>query len=166
MATKPISSAFWIVAASVAVLASPSAFSATWTDIDSLHAALKAVGTGLKEYDKCEKGYLGFYAYKKGEYDDVIVCVNNIDKDDPDEYWDVVSHESAHVMQTCTGDYALNDKYINTAYRELHAINPTSVQEMQEYGSWDKRQEVEARWMQLQQPAVVIELLKKICGKQ
>lgn len=151
---------------SVSSFLASSASAATWPDVDALQSALKAVGTDLKENAKCEKGYLGFYLYKKGEYDEVVICTNNIDKDDPEEYWDVASHEAAHVMQACTGDYALNDKFINTAYRELHAINPASVQQMQEYGSWDKRQEVEARWMQLQQPALVIELLTKICGKQ
>lgn len=142
------------------------AAAATWPDIDALQAALKVTGTDLKEDNKCDKGILGYYAFKKGEYDEVVVCINNINKEDPDEYWDVVSHEATHAMQACTGDYALNDKYINTAYRELHAINPSAVDDMQEYGSWDKRQEVEARWMQLQQPGLVIELLNQVCGPQ
>jgi hypothetical protein len=68
-------------------------------------------------------------------------------------------------MQACTGDHALNDSYISRAYRELQSINPTSVSDIQAYGSWNKRQEIEARWMEFQDPLFVIEILKGNCSK-
>ena len=136
---------------------------ATWADIDALQAALKEVGTDLKEAKDCEKNMLGFYEYEKDKTDAVMVCLNNIPKDDPDAYWEVVAHETTHVMQACTGNYALNDDYINTAYRELKAMNPTAVDHIDGYGSWNKRQEVEARWMQMQLPEEVIAFLAANC---
>lgn len=136
---------------------------ATWADIDALQAALKEVGTDLKEAKDCEDSLLGFYEFEKDKTDAVVVCLNNIPKDDPDAYWEVVAHEATHVMQACTGDYALNDEYINTAYRELKAMNPTAVDDIDGYGSWNKRQEVEARWMLMQLPEEVIAFLRENC---
>lgn len=68
-------------------------------------------------------------------------------------------------MQACTGDYVIDDKYISRIYRELQSINPTSVEDIQAYGSWDKRQEIEARWMEFQPPGDVIDLLIGNCSK-
>ena len=106
---------------------------------------------------------MAYYEFEDKKLDQIVICVNNIDKDDPDEYWESLVHEATHAMHACTGDYALNDKSIARAYRELQAINPTSVEDIQAYGSWNKRQEVEARWMEFQTPEFAIELLKMNC---
>lgn len=148
------------------LLAGPPLYASTWSDVAALQAALKAINTDLKESNDCEKGLLGAYQYEKGKYDEVVICINNIDKDDPEQYWEVLSHETTHAMQACTGGYALNDGFINSAYRELKVMNPTATEEMAEYGSWDKRQEVEARWMQMQTPQDVIALLEANCKGQ
>jgi hypothetical protein len=50
---------------------------------------------------------------------------------------------------------------MDIAARSPETVNPTSVDEIQAYGSWNKRQEIEARWMEFQQPELVVELLKE-----
>lgn len=135
----------------------------TWTDIEALKAELNKTGTKVLESNCREKNIISYYQYEEKKIDQIVICANNIDKKDPDEYWESLVHEATHVMQLCTGGYALNDKFISRAYRELQAINPTSIEEIQGYGSWNKRQEVEARWMEFQSPEFAIELLKGNC---
>ena len=135
----------------------------SWTDIETLKTELKKTGTKVLELKCKEKELMSYYEFEDKKLDQIVICVNNIDKDDPDEYWESLVHEATHVMHACTGDYALNDKSIARAYRELQAINPTSVEDIQAYGSWNKRQEVEARWMEFQAPEFAIELLKLNC---
>lgn len=141
----------------------PSAYAGSWTDIDLLKAELKKTGTSIVESKCSEENVMSFYEFEERKIDQITICVNNIDTSTPDEYWEALAHEATHVMQACTGDYALNDRWISRAYRELQAINPTSVEDMQLYGSWNKRQEVEARWMEFQQPEDVITLLHENC---
>ncbi|WP_216904721.1 hypothetical protein [Synechococcus sp. CCY 9618] len=75
----------------------------------------------------------------------------------------MLAHEVTHVMQACTGAYGLNDSFINRAYRELKAMHGSSIEEINGYGSWNKRQEVEARWMEMQLPEDVITMLAANC---
>lgn len=144
------------------VLASP-LHAGSWADIETLKAELKKTGTATVDANCNEKDVIGFYEYEKDKKDQIVICVNNIAKDDPDAYWEALAHEATHVMQACTGDNALNDQYIARAYRELQTVNPTSVDEIQAYGSWNKRQEIEARWMEFQAPELVIEFLRETC---
>jgi len=139
------------------------AIAATWSDIEILKAELAKTGTTVVELNCKERDLYGYYIFDGKGVDRITMCVNNFDKNDPDDYWEILVHEATHVMQACTGDYALDDGYISRAYRELQAVNPTSVDEIQEYGSWNKRQEVEARWMEFQKPEFAIELLKANC---
>lgn len=156
----------WVAPAIILItscLAGLPAIAGTWTDIETLKEELKKTGTKVLELKCKEKEMMSYYEFEEKKTDQIVICVNNIDKDDPDEYWESLVHEATHVMQACTGDYALNDKTISRAYRELQAINPTSVDDIQGYGSWNKRQEVEARWIEFQTPEFAIELLKGNC---
>ncbi len=135
----------------------------TWTDIEILKKELQRTGTSTIEAKCNEKGVLSFYEYEKDKKDQITICINNIAKDDPDAYWEALAHEATHVMQACANGNAVNDDHIARIYRELQSINPTSVEDIQEYGSWNKRQEIEARWMELQQPGFTIEMLKELC---
>ena len=143
----------------------PAAMAGTWTDIDALKEAVGKTGTKVVERRCDDKSMQALYEFEKDKIDQITICINNINKDDPDEYWEALAHEATHVMQACTGDYAIDDKYISRIYRELQSVNPTSVADIQAYGSWDKRQEIEARWMEFQQPADVIDLLIRNCSE-
>ena len=143
----------------------PGALAGTWTDIDALKEAVGKTGTSIVEERCADKSTQASYEFVKDKIDQITICINNIDKDDPDAYWEALAHEATHVMQACTGDYAIDDKYISRIYRELQSVNPTSVGDIQSYGSWDKRQEIEARWMEFQQPGDVIDLLISNCSE-
>jgi len=148
-----------------AVSSIPKASAGTWTDVESLIKEINNTGTSVTEETCSDKNIHGFYELEKDKVDQITICVDNIDKEDPDQYWETLAHEATHVMQACTGDHALNDSYISRAYRELQSINTTSVSDIQAYGSWNKRQEIEARWMEFQDPLFVIEILKGNCSK-
>lgn len=139
------------------------AIAGTWSDIELLKRELSKTGTIVIELNCNDKNLMAYYEFEEKKTDQIVICANNIDTKDPDEYWENLVHEATHVMQACTGDYALNDRSISRAYRELQAINPSSVEDIQGYGSWNKRQEVEARWMEFQTPEFAIELLKATC---
>lgn len=146
-------------------LLAQAALAGSWTDVEALKETIGKTGTRVAEKACTEKTTQSYYEFEKDKIDQITICINNINKDDPDEYWEALAHEATHVMQACTGDYAIDDKYISRVYRELQSINPTSVEDIQAYGSWDKRQEIEARWMEFQPPGDVIDLLTSNCSK-
>lgn len=146
-------------------LLTQAALAGSWTDVEALKETIAKTGTRVAEKACAEKTTQSYYEFEKDKIDQITICINNINKDDPDEYWEALAHEATHVMQACTGDYAIDDKYISRIYRELQSINPTSAEDIQAYGSWDKRQEIEARWMEFQPPGDVIDLLIGNCSK-
>lgn len=152
-----------LIAFAAYCLSQAPAIAGTWNDIETLKGELSKTGTKVIELNCKDEDLMSYYEFEKNKTDQIVICANNIDTKDPDEYWESLSHEATHVMQACTSDYALNDKSISRAYRELQAINPTSVEDIQGYGSWNKRQEIEARWMEFQTPEFVIELLIANC---
>jgi len=66
-------------------------------------------------------------------------------------------------MQGCTGGNVIDDSRIARVYRELRAINKTSFRDVKGYATSQRRDEIEARWMELQLPSYVLELLRKTC---
>jgi hypothetical protein len=66
-------------------------------------------------------------------------------------------------MQGCLDGNVIDDSRIGRVYRELKEINLTSYKDLKSYESKDRREEVEARWMELQLPKVVINMLRKAC---
>jgi len=148
-----------------AALFIPAAHAGTWSDIEALKAEIQKTGTSIVESTCSNKNLYAYYEFEKDKVDRIVICTNAVDTNDPDDYWEALAHEATHVMQACTGDYALNDKYISRAYRELQTINPTSAEDIQAYGSWNKRQEIEARWMEFQEPGFVVEMVKGNCSE-
>lgn len=139
------------------------AYAGSWSDVEILKEELKKTGTTTVEKSCADKDTHSYYELEESKIDQITICINNIDKESPDEYWESLAHEATHVMQACTGDNAFDDKWISRIYRELQAVNPTSVDDIQLYGSWNKRQEIEARWMEFQQPSDVIIFLQEAC---
>ncbi|MFM8675421.1 MAG: hypothetical protein ACKOCA_10520 [Vulcanococcus sp.] len=113
------------------------------------------------ERKDCGKNLLGYYQYEEKKVDQIVLCTNNIDVNDSDDVWEVLAHETTHIIQACdqTGEgQAFNDAYFPRIYRELQQLNPSSVGDTALYGSWSKRQEIEARSMELLPPEAVIAL--------
>lgn len=135
-----------------------SALAATQVDINTLAEAVRSTGTSIVERDNCEAGLKGYYEFQKDQVDRITLCTNNIA--DIDELWEVQAHEVTHVIQACdrTGEpQAFDDAYFPRIFRELQQLHPSSINDTSYYGSWSKRQEIEARYMALKPPRDVIE---------
>ena len=143
---------------------------ATQVDVETLAKAVRETGTEIVESDRCEEGLKGYYEFEKDRIDRLTLCTNNIDVNDSDDVWEVLAHETTHIIQACdqTGEgQAFNDAYFPRIYRELQQLNPSSVGDTALYGSWSKRQEIEARYMELLPPEDVIDFFyKSQCFKQ
>lgn len=136
------------------------ALAATQVDIDTLAESIRSTGTKIVERKDCEKGLQGFYQFESQKIDQLTICANNVDMSDADMVWEVYAHEVTHIIQACDkGDpgRAFDDTYFPRIYRELQQLNPSSVDDTSLYGSWDKRQEIEARYMELLPPKDVID---------
>jgi hypothetical protein len=85
---------------------------------------------------------------------------------DVDAVWEVMAHESTHIMQACTGSTAIPDERMPRTYRELQTMAPHYAKLVgRSYASADQRLEAEAFWMELQTPQVVIELFQSNCAR-
>lgn len=139
------------------------AVAATQVDIEALAELIRSTGTTIVESQTCEKNMYGLYQFEDKKIDQLTICGNNIDLNDPDQVWEVYAHEATHIMQACddaSDGRAFSDAVFPRIYRELQELNPTSVEETGLYGSWNKRQEIEARYMELLPPNQVIALFE------
>ena len=58
----------------------------SWTDIETLKTELKTIGTKVLELKCKEKELMSYYEFEDKKLDQIVICVNNIGKEDPDEY--------------------------------------------------------------------------------
>lgn len=145
------------------------AFAATWSDIDELTGLIRDAGTKIVQVN-CKKemdlsGAKGIYLFdKEDKLDHLVYCKENLDLDDPDEVWEVLSHEGTHIMQACYGGPIVKDEYIPRTMRNLKSFAPHYYKLVTEdYSSEDQRLELEAYDMELEEPSSVIELFKQYC---
>jgi len=143
---------------------SQSARAATQEDIDEIKGVLESMGTSVVEESCDEEGLYGYYEYEEDKVDQITMCTNTLTEGDLDEYWETLAHEATHVMQACNDGHVIDDAHIARVYRELKEINESSFKDLRSYKSREKRDEVEARWMELQLPDVVIDLLRQTCA--
>lgn len=152
------------------LLLSTPALGATQVDIDTLAESIRSTGTKIVVRNDCEPNLQGYYAFEHQKVDQLTICSNNIDMKDTDQVWEVYAHEVTHIIQACDsaeGGRAFEDSYFPRLYRELQQLNPSSVDDTALYGSWDKRQEIEARYMELLPPGEVIDFFhSSLCFEQ
>lgn len=155
---------FKILTAAIASLAIAAPSMATsWTDIENLTSLVEETGTVVEALD-CPEGRLGFYQFdKQNNIDRLVICKNNVDTTDSDAVWEVVAHEATHVMQACHGGPVIADNYVPRVLRELQETAPHYYAVLQEYRGDHKRVELEAFWMELRTPAVVMDWMVTYC---
>ena len=158
---------FKLLTAAIASLAIAAPSMATsWTDIENLTSLVEETGTVVEAID-CPEGRLGFYQYdKQNNIDRLVICKNNVDTKDPDSVWEVVSHEATHVMQACHGGPVIADNYVPRVLRELQETAPHYYATLQQYRGDHKRVELEAFWMELRTPAVVMDWMVTYCFQE
>ena len=81
----------------------PSSYADSQKDIELLIGYVEQTGTKVQKSDKCGSSVMGFYQAptQDGTGDRLVFCSNNIDFNDNSAVWEVLAHESAHVMQAC-----------------------------------------------------------------
>lgn len=165
-----------VVAVAAVAIGSTSALAGSSRDIETLVALLKSGGTSVaalsnKETDGYCAGKHGFYVLDpkaKPPIDLLVICKEQVNLDDKSKLWEVLAHESTHVMQACVGDEdgkIFKPEHTASMLRELRKFAPHYYAVVADsYGSDDVGFEVEAFWMELQHPGDVIGYYKEACS--
>jgi hypothetical protein len=147
----------------VVLLSTGAAVAATQVDIDTLSEDIRSTGTRIVTRNDCEKTLFSYYQFEDKKIDELTLCTNTLNMKDLDQVWEAYAHEVTHIIQACDQSgmgQAFEDAYFPRIYRELQQLNPSSLEDTALYGSWSKRQEIEARYMELQPPGDVIDFFR------
>ena len=140
---------------------------ASWNDIETLVELVKGTGTTVQARSCQRPGIQGFYHFNQEEgIDLMVVCTNTVDMEDADAVWEVVAHESVHVMQACNGGPVIRDTYLPRVIRELQTFTPHYWSLIQTYPDAHKRAEIEAFWMETRPVEVPIQWIQDFCYQQ
>ena len=122
------------------------------------------VSLNPNSYDESCKDKAGYYVYEPKVQDIFVVCTDQVNVKDSDELWEIVSHESTHVMQACNGGLVFKESYLPRTFRELERKAPHSAKLIDEKYTGDATAlEAEAFWMELQPPAHVLSYFEGTC---
>lgn len=134
----------------------------TKADVETLVNTLVATGTKMK-VGNCQRPNLyGFYVPKE---DQMVICADSLAGKDPSILWDTLAHETTHKIQACIGGFLMPATHVGAMMREIRSIYPETLNDLDAYDSSNIRYELEARWMELQTPATVLQLLKVACRR-
>jgi len=132
----------------------------TKADVETLVNTLVASGTKVKVGNCQRKNLYGFYLPKE---DQMVICADSLAGKDPGILWDTLAHETTHKIQACLGGFMMPPSYVGSMIRELRAMYPETMRDLELYNSSRMRYELEARWMELQTPATVLQLFNGAC---
>lgn len=137
---------------------------ATWDEVKELADLVAGTGTTV-EARVCQRpGIYGYYHFNASQdIDLLVICSNTVDMNDVDMVWEVLAHESTHVMQACNGNYVVKDSYVPRLARELQTYAPQSWATLQQYPIDKRRSEIEAFWMELREPEFVMDWVRDFC---
>ena len=134
-------------------------------DIRQLEDLINTAGVVTQVSDQCPASHAGFYERDTTGRHRLMLCRNVVNLADVEAVWEVMAHESTHIMQACTGSTAIADEYMPRTFRELRTMAPHYAKLIDlGYPSGDQRLESEAFWMELQAPATVISLFRSLCA--
>ena len=137
---------------------------ATWGEVRELADLVAGTGTTVEARECQRPNIYGFYRYNASQgIDLLVICTNTVDMNDVDLVWEVLAHESAHVMQACNGDYIIKDRHVPRIARELQTFAPQSWQTLDLYPIEKQRAEIEAFWMELREPEFVMQWVRDFC---
>ena len=136
----------------------------TWADTQELKDIVESAGTTVS-YSVCNPNVQGHYQINTAiNLDQITICKNNIDLDDPHAVWEVMAHESIHVAQACLGENVFIDNYIPRIFRSLRTEAPHYIKILDQYTSEYRVLEAEAFYSELITPGDVKAIVKKACG--
>ena len=123
------------------------------------------VSINTNRYDQSCIGKAGYYSYTSETNDLLVVCSDQVNVDDPNEFWEVVSHEATHVMQACTGSTVFKEHMHPRIFRALGTKAPHYSKLIDtQYSGNHAIAEAEAFWIELQPPADVLGIFAIACG--
>ena len=136
-------------------------------EIESLESAIRSVGTQIKQRNDCDKNVQGYYKFLEDDNeviaDEVVICANNFSYT-VDNYPALLKHEMTHIMHACLGTTINSPDEIRELRRELKVRNESSYRTIHRgYSETEHFEEVEARWMELQDYKYVNNQLQKHC---
>ena len=161
-----------LLATAFAALAIATPAQAGTDDILRLMDLIKQTGTTIsintnrQDPDCINKAgyyYLEHDRNQKVKADLLVICSDQVDLNNTDKVWEVLSHESTHIMQACTGGTAFTENNHPTMFRELNRKAPHYSKLVDNYSGRDARYEAEAFWMELQPEEDVIGYLEHTC---
>jgi len=142
----------------------PPVMASTWADTQELIEIVESTGTTVTS-TVCDRNVQGYYQINTREnIDQITICKNNIDSQDPHAVWEVVAHESIHVAQACLGENIFKDTYLPRIFRGLRTEAPHYIRILDQYSSEDRLLEAEAFYSELLTPGDVKSIVKKACG--
>ena len=134
-------------------------------DIRALEDLILAAGVATVVADDCPPNHAGYYERDNEGRHRLVLCRNGVNLADIDAVWEVMAHESTHIMQTCTGSTAIADESMPRTLRELRTMAPHYAKLIAlGYANDDQRLEAEAFWMELQTPQTVLQLFRQLCA--
>ena len=149
----------------LASILATAAAAASLEDIRKLEDLINTAGVVTQVSDRCPANHAGFYERDLAGRHRLVLCRNVVNLADVEAVWEVMAHESTHIMQACTGSTAIADEYMPRTFRELRTMAPHYAKLIDlGYPSGDQRLEAEAFWMELQAPQTVISLFRSLCG--
>ena len=138
---------------------------ASVTDIETLAELVEGTGTTIEAIECQREGVNGYYQYDPtNKIDRLVICTNSVDVHDSDAVWEVLVHESVHVMQACNNGPIIKDTHIPRVLRQLKAYAPHYYNLLENsYRGDHRRYEVEAFWMELQEPHIAHQWMRDYC---
>ena len=139
----------------------------SWKDVEDLIEMVKSTGTKVQKTGDCDGQTMGYYQPPRedGSGDRLVFCTNNLDMEDVSAVWEVLSHESAHVMQACQGGGLIwKEEFHPRMLRNLKNVAPHYYEILQQYRGGDKMIELEAFDMELKTASEVKELFFDVCS--
>jgi hypothetical protein len=138
---------------------------ASLEDIRQLENLILAAGVVTEVSDQCPPRHAGYYERDTRGVHRLVLCRNSVNLADVEAVWEVMAHESTHIMQACTGSTAIADELMPRTFRELRTMAPHYAKLIDgSYPVNDQRLEAEAFWMELQTPPSVIGLFRNLCA--
>lgn len=138
---------------------------ASLEDIRQLENLILAAGVVTQVSDQCPPRHAGYYERDTAGIHRLVLCRNSVNLADLEAVWEVMAHESTHIMQACTGSTAIADELMPRTFRELRTMAPHYAKLIDgSYPISDQRLEAEAFWMELQTPQAVIGLFRNLCA--
>ena len=149
-----------VLAVTIGLGPQPAAKATTWDQIGSYLRLIQRAGIEAMVANDCPLGLFG--AYHAGRHV-LLMCGNNI-PDDPAVVWEVLAHESAHVMQVCKGGNLMPEALLAEEMEATIEKGADTFHELALYRSGRHHVEAEARVVQALPPQDVEALFIQHCG--